>query len=150
VILEKTRFGTIEINDDKIVTMIKSMPGFSGRKRFVILNREETHPFLWFQSIDDPPLAFAILNPYMLIPDYSVDLVPELKEISWQADAGQLTVFVLVNASSGVPDKMTANLMAPLVVNTDRFEALQVIMPDSGYSHRHPLFSNEKSVKSNR
>ena len=72
-----------------------------------------------------------------------MNLVHIMGEMSWQADGEEcLTAFVLVNASSGIPAEMTANLMAPLVVNTKRFEAVQVIMQDSGYSCRHPLFES--------
>ena len=146
MIIDNTRFGTIEIKEEKIITMKRGIPGFQGRKRFVILNREESHPFLWYQSIDDPALAFVILNPYLLKQDYTVtvDLAHTIDEMSWKADdEDHLATFVLVNASSGVPEKMTANLMAPLIVNTKRFEAVQIIMQDSGYSHCYPLFEKK-------
>lgn len=144
MIIDNTRFGTIEIEEEKIITMKRDIPGFQGRKRFVMLNREESNPFLWYQSVDDPALAFVILSPCLLKQDYTVDLAHTIDEMSWKADdEDHLATFVLVNASSGVPEKMTANLMAPLIVNTKRFEAVQIIMKDSGYSHRYPVF--EKS-----
>jgi len=141
LIVENTRFGTIEIKEDKIITMKRDMPGFPGRKRFVLLNREESRPFLWYQCVDDPALAFILLNPYLSMPDYSFDLNSILSEMSWQTDGvDNVTIFVIVNASSGVPGKMTVNLMAPMIINTNRLEAIQVIMQDSVYSHKHPLF----------
>ena len=53
MIIENTRFGSIEIGDEKIITMIRSLPGFPGKKQFVILDRKESHPFLWYQCIDE-------------------------------------------------------------------------------------------------
>ena len=141
MIVDNTRFGTIEIKEDKIITMKRDMPGFAGRKGFVLLNREESRPFLWYQCVDDPALAFILLNPFLLMPDYSFDLNSILSEISWQTDGvDNVTIFVIVNASSGVPDKMTVNLMAPMIINTNKLEAIQVILQDSVYSHKHPLF----------
>ena len=151
MIIENTRFGTIEIEEEKIITMKRDIPGFLGRKRFVILNRKESHPFLWYQCVDDPVLAFVLLNPFLLKPDYSFDLSSILSEMSWQADANAndgLTIFVIVNASSGDPEKMTANLMAPLVINTRRFEAIQHILQDGAYSHKHPIFQEETDTQS--
>ena len=139
MIVENTRFGTIKIKEEKIITMKRDMPGFAGRKRFVLLDREESRPFLWYQCVDDPALAFILLNPFLLMPDYSLDIDSILSEMSWQTD-DNVTIFVIVNASSGVPGKMTANLMAPMIINTDKLEAIQVILQDSIYSHKHPLF----------
>jgi flagellar assembly factor FliW len=145
MIVENTRFGTIEIKEDKIITMKRDIPGFSGRKRFVLLDREESRPFLWYQCVDDPPLAFILLNPFQLMPDYSLDIKAIFAGMSWSVDdVDNVTIFVIVNASSGVPGKMTANLMAPVIINTDKLEALQVILQDGIYSHKHPLFCDSE------
>ena len=147
MIVDNTRFGTIKIKEEKIITMKRDMPGFAGRKRFVLLDREESRPFLWYQCVDDPALAFILLNPFLLMPDYSFELNSILSEMSWQIDeVDNLTIFVVVNASSGVPGKMTVNLMAPLIINTDKLEAIQVILQDSVYSHKHPLFGENDGI----
>lgn len=144
MIIENTRFGIIEIKDEKIITMKRDIPGFSGRNRFVMLNREESHPFLWYQCVDDPSLAFVLVNPFLLKPDFYFDLNPILSEMSWQNDgADSLAIFAIVNASSGDPAKMTANLMAPLIINTKRFEAIQYILQDGVHSHKYPIFQKE-------
>ena len=146
MIIENTRFGTMEINDEKIITMVRSIPGFSGRDRYIILNREESNPFLWYQCVDDSQLAFVLLNPYLVEPDYSVDLKAILSEISWeQEEEKNLAVFVIVNVPPGAPDKMTANLMAPIIINTERLEAVQMICQDSPYSHQYPIYKNGKN-----
>jgi flagellar assembly factor FliW len=145
LIIENTRFGTIEIEEEKIITMKRDIPGFPGKDRFVMLNREESHPFLWYQCVDDPKLAFVLLNPFLMMPDYSFDLSPILSEMTWQSDEDNLTIFAIVNASSGVPEKMTANLEAPLIINTERFEAIQVILQDGVYSHKYPIFQKENN-----
>ena len=141
MILENTRFGSIEVNEDKIVTLIRSMPGFPGRRRFVLLNRKESLPFLWFQCVDDPSLAFVLIDPFLFMPEYEIDLEKAVEAFSWGAtDRKDVAVFVIVNTTQGGPEKMTANLMAPLLLNTHRREGCQVIFQDSIYSHRHPIF----------
>ena len=146
MIIENTRFGTIEINDEKIITMIRSMPGFPERDRYIILNREESNPFLWFQCVDDPQLAFVLLNPYLVKPDYSVNLKNAVSEMSWEPEEEKnLAVFVIVNVPPGAPDKMTANLMGPIIINTERLEAVQMIFQDSPYSHQYPIYKNGKN-----
>ncbi|MBW1995832.1 MAG: flagellar assembly protein FliW [Deltaproteobacteria bacterium] len=142
VIIENTRFGTIEIDEEKIIRMPYSMPGFPGRKRFILLERKESKPFLWYQSVDEATLAFVVMSPYLFKPDYRIDLGPIIQEMAWEEDGeASLSIFVVVNASRGAPEKMTANLMAPLIINTRRFEALQKVFNDSPYSHQYPIFS---------
>jgi flagellar assembly factor FliW len=68
--------------------------------------------------------------------------------MSWPMDeVDSLAIFTIVNASSGDPAKMTANLMAPLIINTKRFEAIQHIVQDSEYSHKYPIFQEENDIQ---
>lgn len=139
--IETTQFGTIQIEEKKIITMPADMPGFPGRKYFIILERKKTRPFYWYQCVDDPDLAFVIINPCLFKPDYSVDLTQTLKEMSWEADGKKnVEIYVVVNTSKGVPDKITANLIGPLLINIKRYEAVQMVIHDSSYSHKYPVF----------
>jgi flagellar assembly factor FliW len=141
--IESSRFGTLEVPGEKIIAMPGGMPGFPDDKRFVILERKESKPFLWYQSVDSPSLAFVIANPFLFKADYQVDLVAGKKGMGWEeATEADLKLYVIVNASSGDPAKMTANLMGPLVIHTSRNEAVQMVVHNSPYSHRHPIFNS--------
>lgn len=145
--IETSQFGTIQIAEDKIITMPAGMPGFPGTRRFIILEREETRPFFWYQCVDKPGLALAIMNPHVFKPDYSVDLKPVLKGMSWEADGEEsLELYVIVNASEGAPEKITANLIGPLVINTRKREAVQMVICDSPYSLRHSIFGQNPTL----
>jgi len=139
--LETRDFGQIDIDEDRVITMPTGMPGFPEAQRFIILDREETRPFLWYQCVDDPGLAFVIINPNLFQPDYSLDLGAILREMSWNGDREEdLAVYAIVNASEGIPEKITANLIGPLVINTRKKEAAQMVITGSPYSHRQPVF----------
>jgi flagellar assembly factor FliW len=141
--LETRDFGQVEIDETRVITMPAGMPGFPGMARFVILEREETQPFLWYQCVDDPDLAFVILNPKLFQPGYSVDLGAALRDMSWGGDKEEdLAVYVIVNASEGVPEKITANLIGPIVINTVKKEAAQLVVTGSLYSHKQPVFQS--------
>ena len=142
MIIENTRFGNIDIDENKIINMSSNMLGFPGKKRFILLERKESKPFLWYQCVDDPTLAFVVMSPYLFKPDYAIDIQDVVKEMSWEVDEeAHLSVFVVVNASHGAPEKITANLMAPLIINTQQFEAHQKVFHESPYSHQHPIFN---------
>jgi flagellar assembly factor FliW len=139
--VKTTRFGTITITQDKIITMPLGMLGFPNQKRFVILQHKENSPFFWYQSVDDPNLTFVITNPFTFKPDYQIDLTPALKEMFWNGDGNNshLELYVVVNIPKGAPQKMTGNLMSPVLINNKARQAVQIVIADSTYSHKYPL-----------
>jgi len=142
--IETTRFGTVNIDEGKIIEMPFGMLGFPDSKRYAIMKHREGSPFLWFQSIDDPSLAFAITNPVLFSEGYRVDLQGILEELSWNEDGADshLELYVVVNVPRGAPEKMTANLIAPLLINKTKRQAVQIVIHSSPYSHKTPLISH--------
>jgi flagellar assembly factor FliW len=130
-----------EIGEGKIISLPGGMPGFVECKRFVIIEREETWPFYVFQCMDDKDLSFFIMNPFLFKPDYEVNLDQVIREMKWLADDHKdIKVHVIVNTTAGIPEKITANLLGPLIINTRNNEAAQLVLHNSPYSHKHPIF----------
>ena len=145
--INTTRFGTINITADEIINMPSGMLGFPDQKRFVIIQHKEDSPFYWYQSVDDPALAFVITNPFLFKPDYTVDLEHILKEMSWNGDGTThpLELYVVVNIPKGSPQKMTGNLIGPILINTKDHQAVQIVIADSIYTHNFPLLRAQQS-----
>ena len=145
--IETTRFGPIDITEDKIINMPSGMLGFPDQKRYVIFQHKENSPFFWYQSVDNPELAFVITNPFLFKPDYQLDLKHTLKELSWNGDGnnGHFELYVVVNIPRGLPDAMTGNLIAPVLINNKVRQAIQVVISDSPYSHKFRLLGEQKS-----
>ena len=133
------QFGEIEIDEQKIINMPLGIPGFKDRKRYVVLQKEETVPFLLFQCLDDPDLSFVVLDPVKILPEYSIEQNELGKIVSWDLQNDEISCFVIVTIPHGNPEKMTANFMAPLVINNKRKEGLQFILQNSSYSHQYQL-----------
>jgi len=139
--IDTTRFGPITIGEEKIITMPFGMLGFPEEKQYVIVQHREDSPFFWYQSVDDPALAFVITSPSLFKPDYSVRLEDTVEQMSWieDRDKGMLEVYVVVNIPKGSPDKMTANLIGPILINNRTRQAVQMVITDSPYSHKFSL-----------
>lgn len=135
------KFGDIEIDETKILTMPEGLPGFPGFERFVLLEDEKTAPFSWFQSVDAPYLALILTNPFLFKPDYTLDLNEFIKIRGWkEVETKDLVIYVVVNISSGGSEtKITANLIGPLVMNPKNNEVVQVVISDTDYSHQFNL-----------
>ena len=139
------KFGEIDIPDEKIINMPLGLPGFPDRKRFVLLEREETRPFCWFQSVDDPNLALVIMNPFLFHSKYSVDIEPALRELAWKGDPlDQMAVYVVLTFHDSGPYRITANLIGPIIINSLKCEAVQLVIHDSVHSHQHPVMEHRK------
>ena len=72
-----TRFGIVEIDDDRIITFPKGLLGFSAYTRYCLLQPSDDAAFFWLQSVEEPSLAFVITDPGLFFPDYSAPIRPE-------------------------------------------------------------------------
>ena len=141
--INTTRFGTIHIEKEKTIDMPFGMLGFPDKKKFIILQHRENSPFFWYQSIEDPTLAFVITSPFLFKSDYKIDIEDALKEMSWNGDGktDHLEIYIVVNIPKGLPQKMTGNFIGPILVNNKVRQAVQVVISNSPYIHNFPLLS---------
>ncbi|MCG8565343.1 MAG: flagellar assembly protein FliW [Desulfobacterales bacterium] len=137
--IETRQFGKIDIDEEKILTLPVGIPGFRDIKKYVVLQKPETVPFLLFQALEDPDLSFVILDPVKVFPEYEIGKRDLEKLVDWDFETDEISCFVIVTIPGGNPEKMTANMMAPLVINNNRREGLQLILENSNYSHQHQL-----------
>jgi len=139
--INTARFGEICIDENNIIRMPFGMLGLPDMRQYIIFRHKPDSPFFWYQSVDDPALAFVITSPLFLSADYQVDIEPVLKEMDWESPTNEhLELYVVVNIPKGSPEKMTANLIGPILINHHAREAVQMVIPNSQYSHKHPLF----------
>ena len=129
----------MSIDDDKIINMPDGIPGFKQQKRYVLLEKKETSPFYLFQCVDDPNLAFVVMDPLRFYPEYTLSVKDFDKTITWEFEKEELSCFVIISIPQGKPEDMTANFMAPIVINNERKEGMQLILQGSPYSHQQPL-----------
>jgi flagellar assembly factor FliW len=134
--VKTTRFGVVQIADERVIHFPKGLLGFSGQTRFCLLEPGDDACFFWLQSVDEPSLAFVITDPSLFIPEYSVPIRPEQMielKLSKLEDA---QVFVIVNK---VDQTLTGNLQGPLVVNTMTRTGEQMVLAEKRWTTRHPL-----------
>ena len=64
------KFGEIKYEKKEVVTFLEGFLGFESLRTFIFIDKEEHHPFVWIQSIEDASVSFVALNPYLFYPDY--------------------------------------------------------------------------------
>ncbi|MBW1722065.1 MAG: flagellar assembly protein FliW [Deltaproteobacteria bacterium] len=137
--IDTTRFGSIEIEEEKIIHFPQGILGFPEQKDYILFPHKPDSPFYWLQSVTNPELAFVLTNPFLFFEDYLSRLTPAEEDLLKAENGGEVNVFVLVTIPQGKAEEMTANLLGPLVIEVETRVGRQVVLPNSGYSHRHPL-----------
>lgn len=132
-------WGVVEVPDDRVVHFPEGLPGFPDCRRFALLG-EPGALFLWLQSVDDPEVALPVTDPFSLFGGYEVPLDQDDVEALSVTSPQEVAVLVVVTVRSD-PLQATANLAAPILVNTARRLGRQKVLADSTYSVRHPLFT---------
>lgn len=131
-----TRFGVVEIAEDRVITFGKGLLGFPTRRKFCLLQPGEDACFFWLQSMEDPDLAFVVTDPALFVPDYEVPIREEHMEALGLKELTDSQVFVIVNKVNGA---LTGNLQGPVVVNTRSREGEQIVLADRRWTTRHEL-----------
>jgi len=131
-----TRFGELQIDEDRIIEFPLGILGFPEFRRWILLQASPESPFFWLQSIEAPDLAFILTQPQLFFSDYQVRVqAEELRPIALQ-NPGDGEVFVICNK---VGDRITANLQGPLVFNARTRQARQVVLCDRHLTTRHEI-----------
>jgi flagellar assembly factor FliW len=130
--LETTRFGRIDIDEDAIVTFTQPIIGFQQYRRFVLLPGPVNNVVQWLQSTELGELAFLLMDPRSVVPDYAVYTNPdELSELA-ASSIEELEVYTLLVIPQD-PAQIRTNLKAPILMNPKRRLAKQTILERSDY-----------------
>lgn len=138
--VETTRFGTLEVDEGRIVNFPLGIPGFPNLKRFFLVDYRD--PLKWLQAADDPGVAFIVVDPFLFFPDYSFVAGDDVEEFLQVEENSDLVVLVILTVTE---DSVTANLCAPILINASKMIGLQCLLDEKTYPFRAPLPRREKS-----
>ncbi|EKD26944.1 MAG: hypothetical protein ACD_79C00963G0006 [uncultured bacterium] len=139
-----SRFGQIEIPDNKILNFPKGIIGFENEKKFLVLKHKPESSFFWLQSLETPELAFSLLFPFDFIPLYVPGISSEDLKIIEAKDQTELEIYCMVVIPKD-PSKLTINLLSPVVINTKNNKGIQSVLLDSQYEVNHRLIPDSES-----
>jgi flagellar assembly factor FliW len=139
--LETTRFGSIDVADDKIIEFSEGLLGFPEMKKYTILSGDEDSLFKWLQCIDDGALAFIIIEPDLFVENYSLDLCDKDVEGLKIKGPEDVHIITLVTVPED-PAKISANLQGPIVINHKEKLGKQVISSHPKHKLRYMLMQN--------
>lgn len=143
---EADRKTTIMVEQKDVIRFEEGILGFPKSHRFILIPHEPDSPFAWLQSVDEDNLAFLVINPASVKPDYVVRLPKEVAKDLRLADVSDGVVLAIVVVPDD-PRAMRMNLRAPVVINTRERLGRQVVLEDNSLEIRYPILSEEEQAK---
>lgn len=136
-VLETRHWGAIEYESSRVIEFPAGLPAFEDARLFLRIEQPDTAPLVFLQSLTQPELVFISLPVEGVVPGYRLTLgAEETEALEMDGRGGELEALAIVTIRDG---KVTANLMAPVVINRANQRAVQAIQSESGYSHQHRL-----------
>jgi flagellar assembly factor FliW len=145
--VETRLFGTISIEDDKLITFPEGIVGFPYMKQFALIRDEENEhaSIMWLQSMEEPQFAMPVMEPGLLDIAYNPVVDDEYLAPVGELEPEQTYSLVTLTVPADI-EKMTANLKAPIVINMANNQAVQIIVEDD-YQVKHPIYETLKKRK---
>jgi len=134
--------GEMTINEEDILHFEKGIPGFPNEMKFVLIPLTDDGLFQVLQSTVNEDIAFITTDPFFFKRDYDFivdDAIVESLGIQQEKD---VKVVVIITPQEPF-NQSTANLQAPVVMNKNNNKARQVILNNTNYLTKHPLFAEE-------
>lgn len=137
--IKTSRFGEIELPDETAIEFPEGIVGFKEARRFVMFDCGEEGIFKWLQSCDKPELAFVVCEASMIVPEYKV-MIGRKEMETLKLDTVDDGVVCLILTIPESPQEATANLLGPIVMNSESRLGMQLILVNPDYSTRHRIF----------
>lgn len=139
MVVKSARFGPLEVDEKDFLRFPEGLPGFADQRAFVFLPYGPESPFAFLQSVTDPDLVFLLVEPFAFFADYQFEIDDTFARRLGLSEKTPPQIFTIVTVPEK-PEEMTANLLAPVVVNPRKGMALQIVLEKAPYTTRHRLF----------
>ncbi len=141
--IKTTRFGELEVNPNDIVTFSEGLLGFENLKKYFVVDPGDSTLILWLQSTEDEKVAFPIIEPKIFKPDYIAKLLPaDLNGLDLES-LQTAKLYAILTIPANVTE-MSANLKAPVVINSNKKVGKQIVLQDSKLSVKHEMYKELK------
>jgi flagellar assembly factor FliW len=137
------KLGEISYEDSEVITFPEGLLGFPEKQRFIVVDHRTDSPFKWLQCVDDPSLAFLIINPVVVKPDYHIEIGREDLALLENADPPEIAIWTFVSFPLNQPEQSSTNLLGPLAINHKTRLGKQLVLDPGRYDVHFPIFQRK-------
>ncbi len=129
--------GNVQVDNTHILDFPAGLFGFEEYHKYALID-SEYQPFMYLQSLDEPTLAFLLIDPFIIASDYELDIDDKaLSEIGISSPEDVYVLSIVTIPASGGP--VTANLQGPVVINRKNNKALQAVLSNTKWTTKHNI-----------
>jgi len=139
--LASTKLGELEYSPDSVIHFKNGLIGLENYQNFILLEENDFAPFGYLQSIDEPSFTLIVINPFFIDPNYTLDLLSDELESIDVHSANEFMALAIV-VFSPIPEQITVNLKAPILVNIKNKQARQVLLISDTYTVSDPMIKS--------
>lgn len=132
------RFGEFEYRSEDVIHLDEGLVGMPDLRRWIILDMGDDVPMKWFQSLDRGDFGFPVAQPYLFHDEYELNPGKQVQASLGTASIEDLAVLVITTVHAG-GSKVTGNLLAPLVIDTETRKGCQMTLDDARFSMRQEI-----------
>jgi flagellar assembly factor FliW len=138
-----SKFGELSIKKADIVFFEEGILGFEEYKEYCVVDPNDNTLILWMQSITNPEISFPIIEPEVFKPDYKALLLPiDIKALALE-EPFKVKTYVILTIPANI-EALSANLKAPIVINSKSNLAKQIVLQDSKLSVKQEIYKELK------
>jgi flagellar assembly factor FliW len=130
-------YGEIDIDERQLISLPWGLLGFEDLRDWALIDAAQP-PFYWLQSLEQPEVAFVLIDPLSFRPDYDPGADPSELAGLELAGAEEWLVFAIVTVPVDA-SRMSANLQGPLLINRRTRVGRQVVSTDPRWGVRHVI-----------
>ncbi len=134
------QFGVLEYLDSDIILIPDGLIGMTGLRRWLLLAMGDELPMQWLQSLDRDDFGVPVMAPHFFTDDYEVDL-PAVDRESLRNDRPEHLVTLVIATIHAGGERITANLRAPLVMDSETRRGVQIALNDDRLTMRQDIDS---------
>jgi len=143
ITVKSSRFGEFEVPASTVIEFPRGMIGFPNQRRYIML--EHKGPFCWLQSLDEPSLAFVVIDGMEMGDRYDRKIPFADPQCDFRGD-DEFAILLIVTVRQD-PTQTTANVKAPVFVNMRNRRGVQVIYDDPNLDTRYSLFTPQEEAE---
>lgn len=136
------RVAEVQSVQQKKIRFPKGLIGLENYRDFILAELPDQDLFWLLQSVEEEHFGLVVTNPFWFMPEYDFDLTES--EIELLGEKNNLEVFVTVNVAS-TPEKITANLMGPIVVSRKNGIGFQLVVSNKKYTAQYILMNAQQA-----
>ncbi len=129
------------------VSLPQGLFGFPEIRSMELVFDKDELPFMWLREQKQDGLAFVVLEPAGIVPNYSVEISDDDVKVLGITGSEDTMILNIVTISPDHPGKISLNLVGPIIVNRQTLVAKQCIISNhEQYSARHMIEVGENEA----